>query len=700
MKTINKLKMTILVVLSVMNLTWLQAQAPSQSDAVMLQGFYWDSQSETSWTKLTTMASEIATNFDMVWLPPSSLSEGGVGYHPRQWNNQNSTWGSATELKTLISTLKAGGCRAIADIVVNHRGGKTTWNDFYEDDFGSYGKFQLTSAHICKDDECVGSGYAATGANDTGYNVECGARGGYCAARDLDHANPYVQNDIKAYLKWLKGEFGYDGWRYDLTKGYNGRYNDLYNSAAGAYYSVGEYWARDFNACWNWVKDANYNSTAFDFPMKYEALNDGLAAGNYGKMIWSGGPAGLIHKPQYSRYSTTFVDNHDTYRDGSKYTGDVQKAYAFILSSPGIPCVFWPHWTTNKSAINNMIKVRKACGIHNESVCSANANNGYYSETQGTRAKLICKIGSTGTPSGYKVAASGTGWAFYVPSDFDVDANVPPKTAVSLTMNPEAGVYSGGTTVTLSATGNNTPISIYYTTNGTTPTSSSTKYTSPLSISSTTTVKAIAIDNNGNQTSVISKTYRTESSTITLKFKAPSSWTQCNLWAWDPASGAKIAGGSSWPGNATMTLGSDGYYSYTISNLTATTIGLLFNNGASTGTLQTVDLTTSSNACWDALTTTDTEGKYNVSLNTACTPTAIAENTASTVRCYPNPASTEMYIASEDAIKNVSIQDINGKQIWSDKSSVVDVSHFPSGLYVIQVDTENGDRFIEKMIKK
>ena len=59
-----------------------------------------------------------------------------------------------------------------------------------------------------------------------------------------------------------------------------------------------------------------------------------------------------------------------------------------------------------------------------------------------------------------------------------------------------------------------------------------------------------------------------------------------------------------------------------------------------------------------------------------------------------------MYIASEDAIKNVSIQDINGKQIWSDKSSVVDVSHFPSGLYVIQVDTENGDRFIEKMIKK
>lgn len=177
MKTINKLKMTILVVLSVMNLTWLQAQAPSQSDAVMLQGFYWDSQSETSWTKLTTMASEIATNFDMVWLPPSSLSEGGVGYHPRQWNNQNSTWGSATNLKTLISTLKAGGCRAIADIVVNHRGGKNTWNDFYEDDFGSYGKFQLTSAHICKDDECVGSGYTATGANDTGYDVECGARG-------------------------------------------------------------------------------------------------------------------------------------------------------------------------------------------------------------------------------------------------------------------------------------------------------------------------------------------------------------------------------------------------------------------------------------------------------------------------------------------------------------------------------------------
>ena len=676
------------------------AQAPAKCEAVMLQGFYWDSESETSWKKLDAMAGEIATNFDMVWLPPSSLSDGGVGYHPRQWNNQSSNWGAAADLKTLIADLKAGGCRSIADIVVNHRGGKSTWNDFFEDDFGTYGKFQLTSAHICKDDECVGSGYAATGANDTGYESVCSAWGGYCSARDLDHTNSYVQNDIKAYLKWLKGEFGYDGWRYDLTKGYNGKYNDMYNSAAGAYYSVGEYWDASFDACWNWIKNANYNSTSFDFPMKYAALNNGLAAGNYGNMIWSGGPAGLIHKPEYSRYSTTFVDNHDTYRDGSKYTGDVQKAYAFILSAPGIPCVFWPHWTANKAAINSMIKVRKACGVNSESVCSANANNGYYCETQGTRAKLICKIGSTGTPSGYKEAASGSGWAFYVPSNFDVDANVPVKAAVSLSVTPESGLYTGGTSVTMKATGQNTPISIYYTTNGTTPTASSTKYTSAITISSNTTINAIAIDNAGNKSTVVSKSYLTQATSITVKFKAPSDWTACHLWAWDKATEANIAGGTAWPGNATMTLGTDGYYSYTIPSVTVAEIGLLFNDGTSTSTKQTVDLFTSTSACWDAQTTTDSQGHYNASLNANCGGMAIDENEISSLTIYPNPTRGTVNINSEKDINSVTIRDFSGRVLWKGIGTQINLSNLTPAIYFMEIELENGEISLQKVIKQ
>ncbi len=43
---------------------------------------------------------------------------------------------------------------------------------------------------------------------------------GWGGARDLDHTNPYLREDIKSYLRMLKG-LGYRGWRYDMVKGYD-----------------------------------------------------------------------------------------------------------------------------------------------------------------------------------------------------------------------------------------------------------------------------------------------------------------------------------------------------------------------------------------------------------------------------------------------------------------------------------------------
>ena len=116
----------------------------------MLQAFYWNSHGQTKWSQLSSQASEIAGSFDLVWLPPASAAEGGgssnMGYHPYQWNNLSSSWGNRSELTTLINNLHNGGCKVIADIVVNHRAGTSAKGDFSTDNFGTYGSFKIPNS--------------------------------------------------------------------------------------------------------------------------------------------------------------------------------------------------------------------------------------------------------------------------------------------------------------------------------------------------------------------------------------------------------------------------------------------------------------------------------------------------------------------------------------------------------------------------
>ena len=440
-------KITFLVGLFLASCMTAFAQVPSKAPDVMLQGFYWDSYTDkgygrTKWTDLQTQVDEIAGSFDLVWLPPSANSSGGTGYLPKEWCKQSGAWGDATQLKALIAAFKAKNTRCVADIVINHRVGNNNWTDFCDENFGStYGNFKLydpktgdSRSLICKDDECIANGYTATGNPDSGYGYDptcdgVSAKGAYCAGRDLDHSNTTVQNVIKAYLKWMKGEMGYDGWRYDLVKGYWGGYTKIYNNAAGAYMSVGEYWDGNYNAVKQWISDTEGTSMAFDFPNKYAALNEALKNGNYQAM--GGGyaaPPGLCGSTENVKgklmkaYAVTFVDNHDTFRDGSNFSTDgtmIVKANAYILSIPGIPCVFYPHWKNHKADIKKMIAARKSVGIHSESPCTTEGSCGSYYKgtTTGSNGTLICFIGSGWSdPAGYTKACSGNGWAYYTSS--------------------------------------------------------------------------------------------------------------------------------------------------------------------------------------------------------------------------------------------------------------------------------------------
>ncbi len=84
---------------------------------------------------------------------------------------------------------------------------------------------------------------------------------------------------------------------------------------------------------------------------------------------------------------------------------------------------------------------------------------------------------------------------------------VPPQPPVTVA-SPVPGTYTTNPlSVTLAASTNSPPATIFYTLNGTVPTTASTKYTGPITLTATTTINYFAVDVNGIQEAVHADTW-------------------------------------------------------------------------------------------------------------------------------------------------------------------------------------------------
>ncbi len=671
------------------------AQAPAQCQDVMLQAFYWDSYADSKWTVLNTKADEIAQVYGLVWLPPSGNCQStfSMGYMPIWWFDQNSAFGSADELKTLTASLAARGAHVLADVVANHRNGATSWTDFPTETWNGV-TYSMGPAQICSTDEVAGQPGqpTPTGAPDTGEDFN--------GARDLDHLGAVTRTNIKGYMQFLKNEMGYSGWRYDMTKGYSPSFVNEYNVAAGAYFSVGEYFDGSYDLCKAWLQGCSYNSTTFDFPEKF-ALNSALWNGgmNLANLVWLANgttpqPAGLIHHSDTKRYAVTFVDNHDTYVTGNpnKFSGNVRAAYAFLMGSPGIPCVLLDHWNDYKTDIFNMIAARRAVKLHSESAVTVNqyTANLYVSTATGLNGTLIVKVGngSYTPPSGYTLAASGTDYAIWTKTTAPA--------APLLMMTPSGGTYYTAQTITATTSPG---ASIYYTTNNTPPTSSSTLYAAPIPVSSSLTLRMIAYDPVTHLYSPeIPNTYTINSmpSSIKVRFKVPAGWTACKVYSW--AGSTPLCG--AWPGTA-MTLENDGYYSFTITGYPDLPIGVVFNNGVASGGQQTVDLFTTADKCWDAGPLSG--GKYTA-IEVPCPGVGTGEISRISWTVAPNPTrgGVEITLPGDNAsvrITTVTGQLLHLKPVTTGNSCRIDLAGLPPGMYLVTVVLPDGTTLSKPVMK-
>ena len=589
----------------------------SDYSGVMLQGFSWDSYNESQWKVLEKQADELKNYIDLVWLPQSGKcleTTQVMGYMPYYYFNQNSSFGSEAELRSLITKFKAAGIGAIADVVVNHRNTEG-WYTFPAETYKGV-TYQMQSTDICKnDDGGTTATQAATDGVSLSQNNDEGTDFGGC--RDIDHKSENVQKVIKAYLKYLKDDLGYTGFRYDMVKGFDGSHVADYNDATGVEYSVGEYWDGN-DKIESWINRTNKKSAAFDFQFRYnvrDAVN-GAANGKVTKSSdWSklNSNDNLMHDANYRRYAVTFVENHDTQkRSESEQNDPLRKdtiaANAYMLAMPGTPCIFQPHWNAYKSEIKEMIAARKYAGITNMSnyVNKQSKKTLYVNEVAGTKHKLLVAVGNDAAgyagETGYTKILSGYHYVYFLSNDAET----------SWTSMP-SGSYEEGFKTTLTAVSQTEGAKLVYTLDGSNPTSKSTTVESgkEISINGTCTLK-VGLLVNGEVRNIATHQYTIE------KFKAYKFMVYVNADAvkWNPlyCYTWKKKASVEWPGEKmteTKTIGGKTWYYKEVSIDNATElVNVIFNNG--TDKPQTVDITGLTSTAYFEIETSKEGKKYKV----------------------------------------------------------------------------------------
>jgi alpha-amylase len=509
-----------------------------------------------------------------------------MGYMPVYYFNQNSSFGTQAELKSMIKTFEDKGLGTIADVVVNHRnnlGINSSWVDYPSETYNGV-TYQMLPTDIVANDD---GGATKTWANTKGISLSSNNDEGedWSGCRDLDHKSANVQTIIKAYENFLINDLGYTGFRYDMVKGFNASHVADYNDAAGVSYSVGECW--DSNSTIEaWINNTNKKSAAFDFQFRYN-VRDAVNNNDWSKLNSTNN---LVHDVNYSQYAVTFVENHDTqYRSATETLDPIKRdtlaTNAYLLAMPGTPCVFLPHWKAYKQDIKAMIDARKAAGIKNTSTyTNMRSSLQYYANRVEGDHNMIVVVGfdvNTYVPTGYTNILSGYHYKYYMDNKAELAF-----------ADKASGTYSAAFDVTVTAASENTNAKLVYTLDGTNPTTSSEQLASgsKINISSSETLK-VGLLKDGNVSSIITRDYIVKpfkAHTATVYLKDPS-WSALYFYAWD-SKGNHLNG--DWPGstvtNSKVIAGNTYYYKTFDVNSAGYTFNIIFNQGS--GKLQTVDL--------------------------------------------------------------------------------------------------------------
>jgi alpha-amylase len=454
----------------------------------------------------------------------------------------------------------------------------------------------------------------------------------------------YPRSPRNYVVKWLTDwvrEFGIDGFRVDTEKHVEGTaWKALKDQAVIA---LREWKAnnptRKLDDLDFWMTGENYGyctarsdyavNSGFDSYINFCFQGQAGNAGSY-ESLFSGYAATFNNDPQWNALS--YISSHDTYLFNR---GNLLNAGTSLLLLPGAVQIFYGDETArpagpsggdqpqetrsfmNWSTINQDVLAHwQKLGQFRRNHLAVGAGNHLklkdspytFKRTLGND-QVIVVIGASGPTTIAVSSAFPNGTTlrdFYTGNTAVVSGGnviftagskgiilletAAPSTSPTVSISPASGHFTSAFQVTLSATGPNTPVRIYYTTNGSTPTAASTLYSAPFTISANATVTAIAIDAQNQSSTVATNVYTVGPvPTFIVNFKKPANWSTgpVKIYYWNTLPSGSMPT-VAWPGvNATLD-NTTGWYTFTFSNVTST--NLIFNDNGST-TNKTADLT-------------------------------------------------------------------------------------------------------------
>ncbi|KAG9458630.1 hypothetical protein H6P81_003138 [Aristolochia fimbriata] len=276
---------------------------------ILFQAFNWESHKHDWWRNLERKVPDLSNSgFTSLWLPPPTNSFSPEGYLPQNLYSLNSCYGSEQLLKSLLQKMQQYKIRAMADIVINH---------------------------------CIGT--------------------------TKGHAGRYNRYD-GIPLSWDE---------HAVTSCTGG----LYVEQSKPVFSVGEYWdscnyspGLDYNQdshrqrIINWIDNTGGLCAAFDFTTKGN-LQEAVKGELWRLRDCQGKSPGLMG--WWPSRAVTFIENHDTGSTQAHWpfpSSHVMEGYAYILTHPGIPTVFYDHFYdwghSMHDQIVKLMNIRRSQDIH------------------------------------------------------------------------------------------------------------------------------------------------------------------------------------------------------------------------------------------------------------------------------------------------------------------------------------------------